>query len=189
MQGGGGGLFGYRGSRMGSYPPLGRVGQHAMLRERPRQGRAIVRLGHALAGAKPRAMGHVVRPQYLCPTMVDPRFRHGPLGQSVHVTKAAHTFIETNRDGASRWKNVGMPHNVEGAGGESGKGVNDERIGERTKEEKKKKFSQILGSMSTSHLYTLLGTKCKVSTEAYIHNWPSLFYISIVSDTACMEDA
>ena len=85
-------------------------------------------------------MGHVVGPQYLCPTMVDPRFRHGPLGQSVHVTKAAHTFVETNCDGESRWKNVGMPHNVEGAGGEVGKGVNDERTGQRTKEEKKEIF-------------------------------------------------
>ena len=134
-------------------------------------------------------MGHVVGLRYLYPTIVDPRFHHGPLGQSVHVTKAAHTFVETNRDGESRWKNIGMPHNVEGAGGESGKGVNDERIGERTKEEKKEFFTNIRLNVHVTLMYIAWDEMQSVYRGIHTYNWPSLFYISIVSDTACMEDA
>jgi hypothetical protein len=55
------------------------------------------------------------------------------------VTKAIHTIIEMDHDGESRWKNVGMRlHSIECAGGEVGKGVNEERTRKRTKEERKK---------------------------------------------------
>jgi hypothetical protein len=54
------------------------------------------------------------------------------------VTKAVHTIVKMNHDGESRWKNVGMrPHSIECAGGEVGKGVNEERTRERMKEERK----------------------------------------------------
>jgi hypothetical protein len=93
--------------------PLGQACQHTIPRERSRHDRAIVRLGHALARARPQAMGHIVGPWDFCPTIVDPTFRHGPLRRSVRVTKTAHTFVEMSRDGESWWKNVDMPHNVE----------------------------------------------------------------------------